>query len=183
MSDQFDQAVGYRTDTQTGVLLGTTTLDRDPEDPDRFVEPYGVTTIKPPDVAAQHVAVFTDGVWTTVQDHRGETWFDADAREVPVTTIGDPATFDPPLFSVAPEQPEPPPPVIVVAKFDFWDRMTEDEAAAVEQVVAQQSVKQRRIFETANTFRSDYELWGLLNTLADQLFTPERKAAILAPSA
>lgn len=75
-----------------------------------------------------------------------------------------------------------PAPVIVIDKFDFWDRMTEAEATAVEQVIAQQSVKQRRIFETAKTFRSDYELWGLLNTLADQLFTPERKAVILAPS-
>jgi len=77
-----------------------------------------------------------------------------------------------------------PPPAgpVVINKVDFFERMTEEEAESVEGAISAQSARNRRIFESAQTFRSDHELWGLLNQLADQLFTPERKAVILAPS-
>jgi hypothetical protein len=75
-----------------------------------------------------------------------------------------------------------PPPVIVVTKFDFWDRMTEGECTAAEEAIAAQSAKKRRTFETAQTLRSDNELWGLLVQLTEGLFGEDRAAVILAPS-
>jgi hypothetical protein len=85
------------------------------------------------------------------------------------------------------EEYTPPPPdpadvITVVSSVDFYRRMTEAEADQVEDVIAQQSARDRRIFEKANTFRSDAPEWPTLVGLATQLFGAERAAEILAPS-
>ena len=80
------------------------------------------------------------------------------------------------------DPPEAPTPVTVVAKLDLYRRMTEDEADAVEELLAQQTVKMRRTFDTAQTFRSDAPEWVFLLQMANSLFKPARVAQLLAPS-
>lgn len=70
----------------------------------------------------------------------------------------------------------------IVTKFDFWDRMSEQECEQAEEAIAAQTTKKRRTFETAQTLRSDNELWGLLVQLTEGLFGKDRAAQILAPS-
>jgi hypothetical protein len=48
--------------------------------------------------------------------------------------------------------------------------------------MAEQPFRVRKIFETANSYRSDHELWPLLVQIATTLFGEERAAEILAPS-
>lgn len=76
----------------------------------------------------------------------------------------------------------PPDPVTVVDAVDFWSRLTDEEADQVEAVMQTQPFRIRKIFETAQTFRSDHELWPLLLQIANGLFSPERVAVILASS-
>ena len=76
----------------------------------------------------------------------------------------------------------PPVPVTIVDALDFWSRMTNEEADIVYGAMETQPFRIRKIFETAQTFRSDHELWPLLTQMANQLFSEERAAAILAPS-
>lgn len=78
-----------------------------------------------------------------------------------------------------------PPPaeaVTVVYSVDLWSRMTNAEADQVGAEMENQPFRIRKIFETASSFRSDHELWPLLNQLATALFGEERAAQILAPS-
>lgn len=77
---------------------------------------------------------------------------------------------------------ETPEPVTVVYSVDLWSRMTEDEAAQVGAVMDDQPFRVRKIFESASTFRSDHELWPLLEQIATTLFGAERAVEILAPS-
>lgn len=82
-----------------------------------------------------------------------------------------------------------PEPVTTVYAVDFWTRLDGGEdgnSGEVAQVLAameQQPIKTRKIFDTANSYRSDHELWPLLQQLATSLFGEERAAQILAPSA
>lgn len=81
-------------------------------------------------------------------------------------------------------QPPPAPePVTVVFKLDLWSRMTDDEADRVGAAMDEQPFRIRKIFESANSYRSDHELWPLLVQIATTLFGEERAAQILAPSA
>ena len=45
---------------------------------------------------------------------------------------------------------------------EYWERMTDVEAEQVNAAMATQPFRTRQIFLTANTFRSDHELWPLL---------------------
>lgn len=61
----------------------------------------------------------------------------------------------------------------------LWERMTDDEAEQVNAAMATQPFRTRQIFLTANTFRSDHELWPLLVQMATDLFGEERAAELL----
>ena len=74
-------------------------------------------------------------------------------------------------------------PVTVVFAVDLWSRMTDAEADQVGAAMAGQPFRVRKIFETANSYRSDHELWPLLVQIATTLFGEDRAAEILAPSA
>lgn len=82
----------------------------------------------------------------------------------------------------APATPTVDQPVIVVFAVDLWSRMSDDEVADVEAAMAAQSARIRNIFRAANSYRSDHELWSLLESMAESLFGAERAAEILAPS-
>ncbi len=73
-----------------------------------------------------------------------------------------------------------PEPVVVIPSITLWERMTDAEAIQVNDAMAAQPVRVRQIFLTANTFRSDHELWPLLQQVASTLFGVERAAELLA---
>lgn len=72
--------------------------------------------------------------------------------------------------------------VTVVYAVDLWSRMTNTEADQVGAEMEAQPFRIRKIFETANSYRADHELWPLLQQIATTLFGAERAAEILAPS-
>lgn len=74
---------------------------------------------------------------------------------------------------------EPEPVVTILPAVTLWERLTEDEADQVNEAMATQPVRTQRIFTTANTFRSDHELWPLLEQMATELFGAERAAELL----
>ncbi|PZP54325.1 MAG: hypothetical protein DI595_00045 [Agrobacterium fabrum] len=81
-----------------------------------------------------------------------------------------------------------PQPIPVLYSVDLWTRLdggTDGNSGEVAQVLAameQQPIRIRKIFDTANSYRSDHELWPLLVQIATTLFGAERAAEILAPS-
>lgn len=75
-----------------------------------------------------------------------------------------------------------PDPVAIIDAIDLWQRTTDAEAEAIEGYMAQAPARVRNIFRVANTFRGDHELFGMLKDAAETLFSPERAAALLAPS-
>lgn len=78
---------------------------------------------------------------------------------------------------------EPTPEMVkVLYPVHLWERMTQTEADAVGAVMAEQDFRTRKIFESASSYRSDHELWPLLQQIATQLFGAQRAAEILAPS-
>lgn len=76
--------------------------------------------------------------------------------------------------------PPPPPPVTVLPTVTLWERLSEAEAEQVNAAMATQPFRTRQIFLTANTFRSDHELWLLLMQMATDLFGEARAAELLA---
>lgn len=72
------------------------------------------------------------------------------------------------------------PAVAVVYSVTLWSRLTNSEAVRVESAMATQPVRIQNIFKAASSYRSDHELWPLLETMAIELFGPARAAEILA---
>ncbi|WP_035222403.1 hypothetical protein [Agrobacterium tumefaciens] len=76
----------------------------------------------------------------------------------------------------------------VVYAVDFWTRLdggadgNGGEVAQVLAAIEQQPIRTRKIFEAANSYQSNHELWPLLVQIATTLFGAERAAEILAPS-
>ncbi|MBA8838188.1 hypothetical protein [Ochrobactrum sp. RH2CCR150] len=70
-------------------------------------------------------------------------------------------------------------PVTIIPAVTLWERMTDVEAEQVNTAMATQPFRTRQIFLTANTFRSDHELWPLLKSMATGLFGEERAAELL----
>lgn len=71
---------------------------------------------------------------------------------------------------------------VIVPAVTLWERMTEAEAEQVNAAMATQPFRTRQIFMTANTFRSDHELWPLLVQMATELFGEARAAELLSPA-
>jgi len=86
------------------------------------------------------------------------------------------------MLEYSPQPIEQPEPVIVVPAVTLWERLTEAEAEQVNAAMATQPFRARQIFLTANTFRSDHELWPLLVQMATDLFGEERAAELLSPA-
>lgn len=79
-----------------------------------------------------------------------------------------------------PSEVEPVESVISIPAVTFWERTTEVEGNAIETMIAQQPFRVRQIFMTAQSYRSDHELWPLLQSTATQLFGEQRAAELLA---
>ncbi|MBE7196589.1 MAG: hypothetical protein INR70_02130 [Parafilimonas terrae] len=96
----------YAFDTRTGVYVGPAELHPDPLNPGQFLEPWGTTALAPPAAPAGEAAVFANGAWSLVADHRGEVWFKG-TDPLLVDFLGDPAAQD---LTKAPVLPALPPP-------------------------------------------------------------------------
>lgn len=81
-----------------------------------------------------------------------------------------------------PAKPIIPADVKILPAVTLWERLTEAEAEQVNAAMATQPFRTRQIFLTANTFRSDHELWPLLEQMATDLFGEERAAELLSPA-
>ncbi|WP_010660189.1 hypothetical protein [Brucella anthropi] len=122
---------------------------------------------------------------------RGDGTFVAEINGLPYHVIpSDGAYWQPAVDEAArlgnalPFEPEPEPipgsDVTILPSVTLWERMTDDEAEQVNAAMATQPFRTRQIFLTANTFRSDHELWPLLVQMATDLFGEERAAELLA---
>lgn len=83
---------------------------------------------------------------------------------------------------VAFRNPPQPSQAIVLYPVDLWSRMTNAEAEQVEAAMMGQPVRVQNIFRAASSYRSDHELWPLLQSVAVGLFGETRAAEILAAS-
>lgn len=73
-------------------------------------------------------------------------------------------------------------PVTIIPAVSLWERMIDAEAEQVNAAMATQPFRTRQILLTANTFRSDHELWPLLVRMVTDLFGEERVAELLSPA-
>lgn len=85
----------YCYDRETGAYTGPVTPHLDPLETEAqghpvYMLPAWATELEPPVAEAGKVAVFADGAWTLLADHRGEFWFTADGQKVEVIGLGDP---------------------------------------------------------------------------------------------
>ena len=78
--------------------------------------------------------------------------------------------------------PPAPEPVTIVYQVDLWSRMTDDEAEDVATAMNAQPLRIQNIFRAAGEYHSTHELWPLLQSVAVDLFGPDRAAELLAPS-
>lgn len=85
------------------------------------------------------------------------------------------------VISVYVPEPEAPT-VISIPAVTLWERMTEAEGEQVEAVMQTQPFRIRQIFTTAQSYRSDHELWPLLQHVATELFGAQRAGELLAQS-
>lgn len=72
------------------------------------------------------------------------------------------------------------PAVTSIPAVTLWERMTEAEGEQVEAVMQTRPFRIRQIFTTAQTYRSDHELWPLLQQVTTELFGAQRAGELLA---
>ncbi len=70
--------------------------------------------------------------------------------------------------------------IISIPAVTFWERMTDQEAEQVQAAMQAQPFRTRQIFMTAQSYRSDHELWPLLQQAAIDLFGEARAGELLA---
>ncbi|WP_432475263.1 hypothetical protein ACRRRS_14840 [Brucella anthropi] len=129
---------------------------------------YDELTYPPTEDGIRNLDIPLDAVPVT-----DEQW--ADAQRIALWQSPDGTLTTPP-----PPEPVESPSVVVIPSVSLWERLTEAEAEQVNAVMATQPFRTRQIFLTANTFRSDHELWPLLQQMAIDLFGEVRAAELLA---
>ncbi len=108
------------------------------------------------------VIEITDDQWLEFVDNAGQRRWDN----------GQVVEYSPPAVE----------PVTIIPAVTLWERMTDAEAEQVNAAMATQPFRTRQIFLTANTFRSDHELWPMLMQMAIDLFGEDRAAELLSPA-
>lgn len=73
-----------------GTYIGPASAHESPLEPGVFHLPAGCVEAAPPARPAGQVAVWSDGSWSLVPDHRGETWYLLGSKAV-IDFVGDPA--------------------------------------------------------------------------------------------
>lgn len=74
----------------TGIYTGPVTAEPCPLGSGDWIVPAFCTDVPPPVVGPKQAAVFKDGAWSVVADHRGETWWSG-LQSVLIQAVGDPA--------------------------------------------------------------------------------------------
>lgn len=124
----------------TGELIGPGAADPNPMEVGEWLVPAYATPINPGEPQPGRAYRFTGSTWESLPDHRGETWWKADAEfntePVVIGGIGDPIEHG--LTNVEPPAPpEPAPPPLVVSARQIRMALTRIELrAAVEAYVA-----------------------------------------------
>jgi len=90
----------------TGELVGVGIADPDPLRQGHWLIPAFATTVEPPNTLQGEAAVFSNGVWSIVEDHRGEVYYTEEGEQVTITELG-PVPGG--LLTEAPPPPPPPP--------------------------------------------------------------------------
>jgi hypothetical protein len=96
----------YWTHPDTREFSSVGVANESPLEPGVFAIPADATTVEPPEREEGRARVFRDGVWTQVEDHRGEHYWDEQGMEVRIDYLGEVAEglrSEPP-----PPQPTPP---------------------------------------------------------------------------
>ena len=88
-----------------GEFLSEGVADPNPAEEGAWLIPADATTQAPPDPEEGKARVFANGAWSQVEDHRGETWWNADGAPLVITSLGDPSALG--LTSSAPPAPPP----------------------------------------------------------------------------
>lgn len=93
---------GYSYDESTGEFRAEITLRESPLEPGTYLLPAFAALTPPPVVGAQQAAVWRNGAWALVPDHRGETYWAGRGQPVRITeleALPDPAWFteEPPV--------------------------------------------------------------------------------------
>lgn len=71
----------YNYDPDTGEYLGPESAYESPMEPGVYLMPAHSTEAEPPEAGEHQAAVYSDGAWTLVEDHRGEVWYDTVTQE------------------------------------------------------------------------------------------------------
>ena len=71
----------YNYNRDTGEYLGLETAYESPMEPGVYLLPAHSTETAPPEAGEHQAAVYSDGAWTLVEDHRGEVWYDTATQE------------------------------------------------------------------------------------------------------
>ena len=88
---------------ETGEYHGSHSARVDPKEDDRYLIPANSTTVAPPSAVIGKARVWSNGGWQYVADHRGEVWWADHSKSMTINVLGDPGTFDPPLFADQPD--------------------------------------------------------------------------------
>lgn len=78
---------GYSYDESTGEFRAEVTLHESPLEPGVFLLPAFATLLAPPVAGAQQAAVWRNGAWMLVPDHRGETYWAGRGQPVRITEL------------------------------------------------------------------------------------------------
>lgn len=108
----------------SGVLLNSGWADPNPLTPGDWLIPGHATTIEPPVLGEKQVAVFANGAWSIVADHRGETWYAGYGQPVVIAALGVPE-------GLTETEPEAPPPTIAELKLAAADKRWRVETGGV----------------------------------------------------
>lgn len=71
----------YNYDPDTGEYLGPESAYESPMEPGVYLMPAHSTEAEPPETGGHQAAVYRDGVWSLIDDHRGEVWYDTATQE------------------------------------------------------------------------------------------------------
>lgn len=95
----------YNYHPETGEFIGAAEAEESPFGDGEFLIPAHATTTAPPEtVSGGHALSFDGETWHEVEDHRGETWFNAEGEPMVINLIGDPVAH-----GLQEEGPPPPP--------------------------------------------------------------------------
>jgi hypothetical protein len=73
----------------TGELQSAGQADPNPMEPGNYIIPAFATEIEPPAAEAGYIAVFANGEWTVVEDHRGQVaWVVATKQQITIANLG-----------------------------------------------------------------------------------------------